>query len=229
MVSNVFVGKGLYTAFEASQLTRVPIWSIRRWSQGYRYKYRGGSCFSKPAIATDIDRIDNQIALSFADLMELRVLQEFLNAGVSWKTIRISSQRARDILKVSHPFSMRKFRTDGHTILMEIAHETCDKVLLNLLTKQYEMQRLLTPYLKNEMDFANDKPERWWPLGKKKNVVIDPTRLFGTPIVDIEGIPTKILMRAYQSEKSFLSVSHWFEVSKASIKDAIEFENRLAA
>ena len=222
-------GKGLYSTREAHQLTDVPIWSIRRWSQGYRYRYKGLSFFSEPAIATDINRIDGQIVLSFADLMELRVINQFLEKGVSWRTLRIASHRAVEILKTKHPFSSKSFRTDGRHVLLDLADAYSDQILLNLLNDQFEMKKLLVQYLYEQIDYDGEKPERWWPLGREKQVVIDPARSFGAPILAKQGIQTRILKKAFDAEASIEFVAHWFEIESSIVKDAIEFENRIAA
>jgi uncharacterized protein (DUF433 family) len=228
--ATALLGKGLYTVREASKLTRVPIWSIRRWSQGYTYKYRGSKIFSKPAVATDIDRLDGQIILSFADLMELLVLDHFLNAGVSWKTIRIASQKARDLLSVTHPFSTRSFKTDKHTILFETASDLDDRVLLNMLNDQFELSQILDSYLVTDnVEFVDNKPLRWWPGGRQELVVVDPNRSFGAPIIEENGIQTLVLKRSFEAEKSIKIVAQWFKISEEAVKKAVAFEKRLAA
>jgi len=37
--------------------------------------------------------------------------------------------------------------------------------------------------------------------GKDRQIVIDPNRSFGKPIVNIEGVPAKFLFEAYNVEK----------------------------
>ena len=162
--------------------------------------------------------------------MELRVLNAFLNAGVSWKTIRIASERARRILKATHPFSQKSFKTDGHTILLELANEFNDMVLLDLLNNQYEIEKILKSFFNNdELDFLENRPERWWPLGKQRSVVIDPSRSFGAPIVTRFGVPTTVLRKAFSVEQDIDSVAYWFDLSREAIEDALEFESHLAA
>jgi uncharacterized protein (DUF433 family) len=70
---------------------------------------------------------------------------------------------------------------------------------------------------------------RWWPLGEKRLVVLDPTRNFGRPIAALHGVPTEVLANAAQACQSITDVARWYEVPEAEIRDAIEFEQRLAA
>jgi hypothetical protein len=43
------------------------------------------------------------------------------------------------------------------------------------------------------------------------------------------GVPTRVLARSVKTNGSVQIVSHWFEVSEGEIRDAVEFETRLAA
>jgi hypothetical protein len=38
-----------------------------------------------------------------------------------------------------------------------------------------------------------------------------------------------VLARSVKTNRSIKTVSHWFEVSEAEVRDAVEFETRLAA
>jgi uncharacterized protein (DUF433 family) len=60
-------------------------------------------------------------------------------------------------------------------------------------------------------------------------VVLDPRRSFGQPIVNDEGVSTRVLAGAVQAEQSIERVAEWFEVKPASVRAAVDFENQLAA
>jgi len=88
---------------------------------------------------------------------------------------------------------------------------------------------MLQPYLYIGLEFQADQLVRWWPLGMRRRVVIDPRRAFGQPIVAKEGVPTAILAGAVQLEQSVAEVADWYEVDPRSVRDAVEFEEKLAA
>jgi hypothetical protein len=48
------------------------------------------------------------------------------------------------------------------------------------------------------------------------------------PIVDREGVPPATLAESYEAERSIERVAHWFEISAASVRDAVEFEQAAA-
>jgi uncharacterized protein (DUF433 family) len=222
------IGLGVYTIAEAQRLTRIPRQRIIRWTRGYSYAVRGKTIRLLPIVGTEVAAAE--FIITFADLIEVRFLDEFRKYGVSPKALRIAAQRAQELTGRLYPFSSRIFRTDGRTILAEIYRETGDKILLDLVKNQYAFEKVVSPYLYAELDFnSQEEPERWWPLGKERTVVIDPSRAFGAPIIDLAGVPTSVLNRAYKNEGSLDQVARLFQVEISEVKDAITFETKLAA
>lgn len=222
------IGKGLYTISEASRLIRISSSRIRRWIMGYTFKVGDEVHSSPPIVELGLRFISDVPLLSFSDLQEIRFVKAFLDRGVSWKTLRIASEQAKKILKKDHPFSTGRFVTDGRTILADVADLLGDKALLDIVRGQLGFKKIISPFLR-QLEFENDQAVRWWPLGRSRQVVIDPNRSFGQPIVSGEGVPTAILFRAYRVENTIGSVAGWFEVDPGAVKDAVEFEERLAA
>lgn len=220
-----FIGRGVYSVPEASRLTGIPPKRIRRWAQGYEWGPFGRTRYSIPVIANEISAHLGETALDFADLVEIRFLDAFLQYGVSWKSIRIASQRAKELLGLSYPFSSKKFATDGHTILAQFVTDVGDAMLIDLVRNQYELQKLIDTYLIGQIDWdERDHPTRWWPLQGSRRIVIDPQRAFGAPIVAAEGVPTRVLASAFQTEKSIDLVAAYFSVDPAAVQDAIRYE-----
>ncbi|MGE0823554.1 MAG: DUF433 domain-containing protein [Candidatus Binatia bacterium] len=230
-ISFQHIGKGVYSLAEAERLIKIPRQRISRWTRGYTYRYKGETRRTPPLIAGDTKQIaDKGPILSFLDLLEVRFLDAFLVHGVSRKAVRIAALNAQELLGRHHPFSTRIFKTDGRSIFAEIVRGTDDKRLLNIVENQYEFDEIVAPYLYEGIEFnASNDPERWWPLGKRHIVVIDPKRGFGTPIVARSGVPTKVLAGAFKAEGSVAFVAKWYEVSEREVRDAVLFEERLAA
>jgi uncharacterized protein (DUF433 family) len=224
------VGRGVYTVAEAARLTDVPPLRIRRWTQGYDYTYKLSVHFSPPVVAADLPRINGVIGLDFGDLQEIRFLNAFRNRGVGMHALRIAAARAKEMLGRPHPLSTQTFRTDGRTVLADVVSATGDRVLLDLVKNQFAFEQVLAPHLYMGVVFNRmDEPSAWWPLGLDRQVVIDPERAFGAPIVTDSGVPTRVLWGAFKAEGSIEFVSRCFDVDEESVTDAIEFEDRLAA
>jgi len=66
-------------------------------------------------------------------------------------------------------------------------------------------------------------------MGEDRLVVVDPARNFGRPVIAPRGIPTEALADAARVTGSIREVSRWFEIPEAEIREAVDFETRLAA
>jgi uncharacterized protein (DUF433 family) len=126
---------------------------------------------------------------------------------------------------LEHPFSSRRFSTDGRTILAQFVTETGDEVLLDLVRSQYEFKRIISSYLFGEIDFdKGDSPKRWFPVSGTRRIVIDPQRCLGAPIVNRGGVPTRILANAVEAEESIEVVASLYEVDVQSVEAAHRYE-----
>jgi uncharacterized protein (DUF433 family)/DNA-binding transcriptional MerR regulator len=224
------VGIGLYTVPEAARLTGVPRQTIRRWLLGYRTGRDGAAPGLPPVWHGQVPRIDGTVGLGFLDLMELRFVRAFRQHGVSLAVIRQTAERARDIFQRDHPFTRTRFLTDGRWIFAETVEETGETALLNLARSQYAFQDVIKPSLYKSIRFSDDgEAVTWFPQWPKKQVLVDPRRSFGRPIVVHGGVPTETLARAVAAEGSEQRVARWYEVPVESVKAAVAFEGDLAA
>ncbi len=228
-MNSTYFNTGIYTVRDAARLTDVSTGRIRRWLRGYRYRSRKKSYASPPLWHGQWEPIDHSLALGFLDLIEIRFVDAFLKAGVSWATLRQARERAEEMFAVSHPFCTNRFMTDGRDIFVELHRETGEPSLVEIVQRQAVFAQIIKPFMK-ELEFIEGSGlVRWWPLGEKRLVVLDPTRNFGRPIVARHGVPTEVLASAAKAAGSIAEVARWFEVPELEIRDAIEFEQRLAA
>lgn len=224
-----YIGRGVYSLPEASKLTGIPAARLRRWLEGYRFVSNGRRRASSQVVHTEFGRESGTLALSFADLLEVRLLDAFRQRGVSWRSIRIAAERAAEVLNTSHPFSTKVFRTDGRDILLELTQEE-DGLgdLLNLVRDQWELRGVLSGVLGGAVEFNEEmEPARWWPMGYKRAVVVDPVRSFGAPIDPTSGVPTRVLAAAARAEGSQQAAADWYRVPVKSVRDAVAFERRI--
>ncbi len=78
---------GFYTVPEAARLTRS-VGKVRRWLKGYHFKSGERVRHSDAVWQGELRPIESKPALSFRDLLELRFVDAFIRAGVSWRTMR---------------------------------------------------------------------------------------------------------------------------------------------
>lgn len=221
----VLVGVGIYSVPDAARLTGVSTHRIRRWLQGYSYQRDGKVRRQPPVWRPELGTVEGDLCLSFQDLMEVRVVNELRNRGIAWKWIRKVGEVAARDFGTSHPFCTHRFATQGKTIVMHVLQDACDLRLLDLARGQL-LLHIIEPYL-CDLEFDRETALRWWPLGKDHEIVIDPARGFGKPILSSHGIPTRVLARSYDAEGSYATVAEWFEVDESSVQEAVRFERGL--
>jgi uncharacterized protein (DUF433 family) len=229
MVERAFklIGKGLYSVPEARRLTRIPGPTLRRWVCGYARRRDGARVEYLPLLARSHPFIDDAIALSFRDLIELRFINRLRELDVPRAEIKAAIDAARALLRTDYPFGTRRFATDCRRLFSEIADRP--GFLLHLRTSQISFDRIFLPDLYAEIELERDDAARWRPESGRRFVIIDPERSFGKPILDAHGIPTAVLARAVHVEESITRVADWFEVPDDAVQAAVDFEGRLAA
>jgi uncharacterized protein (DUF433 family) len=236
---NDVMGRGVYGAAEAIRLINfrrqpsaarqsISPQTIRRWLRGYDYFAGDDKRHSEPLWVPDYANDDDTIELSFRDLIELRFVKAFRDVGLGLRTVRECFMRAVEVVHDTRPFSTQRFRTDGKTIFLEITDKVQEGELLDLRRRQNVFHHLVAPSL-HDLEFDADIVARWFPLGMSRNVVIDPARSFGRPIVTNGSVPTEILNQAVEIEGSLERVAKLYEVPLGAVRDAVAFQKQLAA
>lgn len=225
---SALIGVGLYTPAEAGRLLRLPASKISRWLRGHTIGNHHYPALWLPEVNID----DQRMFLGFRDLMEVRVADAFIRAGVSAIRVRHAIEIARNLVGNDHPLATNRFKTDGREIFLQVI-ETDEsgeqrERLLNLFRKQYEFKGIIEPILKT-VDFGEDgAPVLWWPKGRQGQIVLDPRRAFGQPIEASSSVPTATLAAAARHE-GIKGAAHAYEVSEAAVSRALHFEDALTS
>jgi len=228
------LGTGLYPLSRAARLVGAESRTVRRWLKGYSWKYGDGRKVSGPLwalqYAGDEEFGDEQI-LGFHDLLELRTVARFVEQGVSLQVIRATIDVARETLG-DYPLHSRRFVTDGKKIFLEAVERAGeDPKLLDVRKRQFAMDAVIRPSLLEGIEYgANASALRWFPVPKKRLVVLDPQVQFGQPIVAEGGVPTDTLAAAFKAEGENVDrVARLYRVKPQEVKAAVAFEQKLAA
>jgi len=236
MIWRIPLGVGFYSRAFAAQLLGVNPVRLNRWVTGYTYwtRVKGGKTKQKkhPIIKTELPSIDHTLALSFIELMELRVVKAFLERGISLQRVRTAAIRAIDLFNSIHPLASRRVFTGGANIFAELTQEADTPDVLQLTGDNYlqiQSGQLLTNFL-DEISFNRDTSlaERWWPLSRAFQVVLDPKIAFGAPIVEGTAVRTDVVAGMVKAT-SRESAAQVYVLSERQVDSAIEFEKALAA
>jgi uncharacterized protein (DUF433 family) len=232
--TSVPVGTGLYPLGKAARLVGEEPRTVRRWLQGYSWKYRDDRSSSGPLwdlqYAHD-QALGEEHVLSFRDLLELRTVARFVERGVSLRVVRATIEAAREYLG-DYPLQSRRFLTDGKRIFMEAVERVGDDPrLLDVQDRQFVFGSIIRPSLFEGIEYdRSGAAQRWFPVARQKIVVLDPQVQFGEPTIAKAGVPTDTLHDAFVAEgKDRQRVARLFGVTPREVAAAVQFEQRLAA
>ncbi|MDB5798788.1 MAG: hypothetical protein JWP36_2690 [Paucimonas sp.] len=231
------VGIGMYTLADAAQLIHGDRRAIRRWLYGYDYTQRKGEAsvtrHSPPLWIPQYaeDEFDEKV-IGFHDLLELRIVKEFVQSGVPLRVVRHCMDVARQIFGVEYPFTHRRFATDGETIFSEAVRsgDAEDEGMLNLRTRQYAFREIIKDSLYLGIEYDDGYARRWYPEKRSKAVVVDPERQFGHPVLEESGVPTASIYATFLAEsRDRAAVAHLFDIPASQVTAAVRFEEKLRA
>ena len=231
------VGEGIYTLAEAAALLRLPTRRLSRWVNGY---VRDGVSYAPLWRSSMVWESDGE-SISFADLMEARVVAAFHGTGVRIPVIREAIDRARSEYGEERPLSTRRFRTDGRRLFGEVAGArtapSSESGLVDVGLNQGVFRSVVEPALR-DVEFEGDSAARWWPLDGRRIIVLDRARSFGRPIDATSGVPAHVLHDALGEpgaaegetpRAAYRGVARLYGVPEKVVREAEVFSRRFAA
>jgi hypothetical protein len=204
-------GRGIYLPAQAARLAQLDDGRVRRWIRGYDLTGRDGAKrHSAPLFRRQHEGA--RLALTFLDLVEVLFVKAFLDQGVSIHTVRLVQREAAVEFGVRHPFCVKRFETDGETIVMRHRDDAGMERMADRKRKQWLFVEVFNPLLKT-LDYAGIEQEaqRWWPMGKDMPIVLDPKRSFGQAIVSKANVPTATIYAAHRARESEEQIADWYE------------------
>jgi hypothetical protein len=220
-IPSPLVGVGLYSLADAARLVRAHPDTVRRW------------------LSEDDGLVQRRFApdkhlLTFVELVEIYFINMFRAEGVPLQVIRKVSAAASKKLGSAYPFTVRRFDTDGKTIFATLLRDaTNETVVEDLRHGQYVFDQIMRPFFhKLEYRGMDETVVRFWPLGKRGRIVLDPLRKFGKPIDSPTGVATSAIydaVRAGKDGQTPAEVARWLGIPIAAVNAAVKFERSLAA
>jgi uncharacterized protein (DUF433 family) len=221
-------GKGAYSAPEAGRLTGVPSSRVHRWLHGRSRVYRGDVVFDAPLWHPELPTFDGKLHLSFRDLIELRVVDRFRQRHVPLPYLRKVVEAAQSLLRDTHPFSNSRLKSDGRRLYLEIISATDEPQLIEILSGQHAFHSIISEGLR-DISYEGEAASLWTPEIGGGEVVLDPNRSMGQPLLRRYGVPTATIQLQAETGRTVREISRAFEIEERAVKAALRFEAALAA
>jgi uncharacterized protein (DUF433 family) len=179
----------------------------------------------------DIPVIGGRIALSFLELMELRVVRVLVEQhGVPLQTVRKVAAIAQEEFGTKYPLASRTVYVEGPRIFASVDSEVGSIVELRRgRTRQIQWSQVFEPVMKElTFDPLTSFTDAWWPLGTDRPVVLDPAVMFGAPVIAGSRVRT-ISAAAMANAATVETTAGAFGIEVEGVVAAIDFEHYLAA
>jgi uncharacterized protein (DUF433 family) len=183
--------------------------TARRWIDGYT---RAGKQYD-PVVR---ERHTGEEIASWGEFVETRLLAEFRDAGVPMIRMRPAVEALRqDLVRVVQ----EEVSLDPHLALVIVATG-------QMLAWSAEADRFRTA-IEWTSDSEDAEPRLLRPAAGIKEVVVDPLRGFGEPVV--RGVRTEIIRELVQAGESQDSIAEVYELPRESVEAALRYELLRAA
>ena len=208
----------MYSFREVARLSGVSVATVRNWLFGYTVEERQVSPLVKASPDTT--------RCSFLNLVEIVVAARFRKAeGTSFETVKRAYANAQKLYSLEYPFAHLRLKSIGghivHMIAMKGSLQALDA------PEQYTIPDLVieeTEQLEYELELAS----KWYPVGKKFPIVVDPYVSSGVPVIEGRGVTIEnIEKRFYVAKQTLEFIAKDLELQQGVVQEVIRFAPRV--
>lgn len=215
--NNLRLNNGIYTLPEVSKILRLPYYKVHKWINSY-WDTKLGSVFEGRYSWI----VKDSKAISFHTLIEFYILILLAEAGVSIKNVLKAHIELSKQYETAFPFAQKSILEGIRTTGKKIYFETKDGIISLDGTKQFNLD-FIRVFFKN-LDFDNELiATRFWPLGKEKNIIVDPMRQFGHPVLGSTNIYPETVYNLYKAGEPIEFIAFTYEIESKLVLDAIDY------
>jgi len=222
MEKTVDIGTGIYTVPEAARILELSPQKVgqcmrRYWEFDFLNDYKDSD--APYTHGSGRDRVFN-----FYTLIELITVSTFRELNVTFPKIKKAHRIAARVLKTQYPFAKKVFMTDGEKII-----HNCDEITSLILNEQKQLafREIIEPFC-NKIDFdeVHQIAQRYWPMGRNRNILIDPEHRFGEPVIKGTNISVAMINSLIEAGESKSFIAEEYNISEEAVHDVIRYFDR---
>ena len=217
------VARAAFTLREAATYLNVPNSTLHHWAR---------PADGATPIITCFPRRGREATVPFFGFAEAYVLSAFRRAGVPMQRIRPAVNALSSGIGVEYALASKRLYTDGAEVLYDFATSEGDEELGGLTvvrTGQRQFAEVVRDYLKR-ITYGGDG----WasrvrlPTYAHAEVVVDPFRAFGMPLVVHGGARVEDLVDRFVAGDTLADIAEDFGVPEADVEDVVRVAARAA-
>jgi uncharacterized protein (DUF433 family) len=216
------LGEGIYLIKDVSKILQLDYEKVYRWIVSY------WSGDLSETINYTFGDVDNR-AINFYSLIEFYTFFKLREKGISSTQIKKLHSELANILQTPYPFAIAQDyyvekRKTKKTKKVFVYYTYLDS-LMKLSPKKQFFFKFLDEFLDRIEFDENNLAVRFYPLHNSRNVVVDPKRQFGQPIINGTNIKTQTVFSLFRGGESLEDISTLYNIPIEKVKDAINFQN----
>lgn len=215
-----------YVMRDVDVLLRLPNGTGKRWIDGYTVRGRTYAPVIRTAATGDDD-------VTWGEFVEARLLAEFRRGGALMINMRRSVEELRSELGTKYPLAHAStlIQPEGRELVRRVqdrAQVPATYLLVVIRNNQLTLTHQTNTFVET-VEFGSeltDDPvvERVYPRPDLKDVVFDPLRRSGLPVVAGRGIPTDVLAEQVRAGDTIESLAEAYELTREQVNAAIRYE-----
>lgn len=221
----------VYTFAQVDNLLGLGTTTAQRWIDGYT---RRGTTYP-PVIRP---RTTGRLVATWGEFVECRFLAEYRDAGVPLVNMRPVVEKLRAQLDTPYPLASARLwlRPEGREIVAEVQEQLGEELEPSLYVVRTDDVMLPAQWTPSVMRFQDsiqwsEQPDQLpvaiWPEPSDKQVVIDPLRSFGDPVV--RGVQTARLAELARAGDPPEMIADLYDLDLAQVTAALAFERQRRA
>jgi uncharacterized protein (DUF433 family) len=206
---------GVFTATDIASILNQTSQKVDRYIREYGDVRFGKKLFNE----TYSWKVAGTRVVNFYAFIELAVffrLREKYHLPIS--KINKARESMAEALGTPYPFASCKMLTDTKNLLYDRLGDliNADK------THQLNLREIVEPIL-DKIEFDGDTASRFFPLGKKSDVVVDPQHQFGQPIIKNTNIRVDTIGRMHHGGESTENLRWLYDLTPKQVNDALRY------
>ena len=216
--------ESMYSFSEAAKLAEVSVTTVKNWLFGYAVRGRE----IPPMMPSR-----NTAMVSFLQMIEIMVAGRFRKSAsgskpVPLRVVRDAYSNAQQIFGIEYPFAhMRLASISGHIIHYLESDAPASSFQALDLPEQWTLPGLLKDTI-DQIDYDHNLASRWYPIGKKVPIVVDPRVSTGLPVIAGRGVTVQAIRNRFKAGLRIDFIANDFELDRDLVEIALQYWERVA-
>lgn len=211
------IGEGIYSTIEVAEILNLPYHQVKNLMRGFWRTHTFGHERNK--------------SINFFSLIEFYIYYYLREHGFTAQWIKKLHNDLKIDFDTPYPFASLKIKP--HKKISgkkkpEVWIDFRDCLMMADRKLQPSFRSFIEPFL-DQIEYDNDfLAKRYFPLKKSRNVVVDPKKQFGKPIIEGSGVRTDVIYRYHLGGEKIENICNLYDLKPEQVRDAIQF-HELAA